>query len=321
MSMPGSRRQACIAQTWALPLCCLLLCLAAWPATAYDNVAVLTGTESAASTEFVQALRKELEQRKGKPIALGMSQSVTGLSSAGKTPPDLVIAVGVQALQQASSLAGNIPVLGVLVPRQAWQKIRDETPATHNLSAITLDQPYPRQLALLRHALPKAREIGLLLSPDNAELESQLTRAAHAYQLKTVTQIVDRTMQLPSVLGQLLQDSDALLAVPDPLVYTRETAQTVLLTSYRHQKPVIGFSRAYVTAGALAAVYSSPEQIARQTADLVLQDAARGSPLPAPQPPRYFSVATNRQVARSLGIAIDSEAVLTDKIRNEETSP
>lgn len=297
----------------------LLLALHTGPAAAWDSVVVLTGTESAASTEFLQALRRELDNRKERPVAFSVSQTAAGI--AGRAQPDLVIAVGVQALQQAVPLAERIPVLGALVPRQAWQKIRDEAPTGAKLSAITLDQPYPRQLALLRLLLPKAGEVGLLLGPEQSEPDTQLVRVAQAYQLKTVTRPVDSIAQIPSVLGQLLQASDALLAVPDPLVYTRDTAQTILLTSYRHQKPVIGFSRAYVTAGALAAVYSSPEQIARQVADIVLQDASRSAALPPPQPPRYFSVATNRQVARALGLAIDTESVLTDKIRNEEASP
>lgn len=303
---------------WRRPMQALtvLLCLAAVPAAAYDSVTVVVGTESAASSEFVHALRKELDARKSKPIAFSVSQGTAGIA-AGKTRPDLIIAVGVQALQQVAALADSSPVLGVLVPRQAYQNIHDATSASHPLTAITLDQPYPRQLALLHHLLPDAKQVGLLLGPSNAELAAQVGRTAQAYQLETIVRTIDSEALLPSTLGQLLQNSDVLLATPDPLVYTRDTAQTILLTSYRHQKPVIGFSKAYVTAGALAAVYSTPEQIARQAADLVLL----GGALPPPRPPQYFSVATNRQVARSLGIAIDSETQLADKIKNEEASP
>lgn len=320
MKLSGWRRHGTI---WRqrLQLLCLLPGLAAGPAAAYDSVAVVIGTESAASTEFVLALRKELDNRKDQPIAFSVSQSPAGIASAGRTPPDLIIAVGVQALQQTTPLADRIPVLGVLVPRQAYQKIRDTAPAGHTLSAITLDQPQPRQLALLRHLLPHAKQVGLLLGPSNAELAVQVGRDAQAFQLKTIVRAIDSEAQLPSTLSQLLQNCDVLLATPDPLVYTRDTAQTILLTSYRHQKPVIGFSKAYVMAGALAAVYSTPEQIARQTADILLQGASRASALPAAQPPQYFSVATNRQVARSLGITIDSETLLADKIRNQEASP
>lgn len=309
--------------TWRqrLQRLCLLLGLAAGPAAAYDSVAVVTGAESAASTEFVLALRRELDNRKNQPIAFSVSQTAAGNVSAGRKPPDLIIAVGVQALQQTAPLADRIPVLGVLVPRQAYQKIRDSTPPGHALSAITLDQPQSRQLALLHYLLPQAKQVGLLLGPSNAELGVQVGRDAQALQLKTSVRTIDSEAQLPSVLSQLLQDCDVLLATPDPLVYTRDTAQTILLTSYRHQKPVIGFSKAYVMAGALAAVYSTPEQIARQTADIIIQGASRASALPAAQSPQYFSVATNRQVARSLGITIDSETQLADKIRDQEATP
>jgi len=124
---------------------------------------------------------------------------------------------------------------------------------------------------------------------------------------------------LTSSLKPLLETSSALLAVPDPLVHQRGTAQTLLLTSYRYQKPVIGYSQAYVTAGALAAVYSSPENIARQAAEITRNYPDRQSTLPSPQPPRYFSVGINRQVARSLNIDIqDSESLTKDLIKEEQ---
>ncbi len=100
-----------------------------------------------------------------------------------------------------------------------------------------------------------------------------------------------------------MDDADVLLAVPDPLVFNRHTAQSVLLTTYRLSKPVAAYSRTYVTAGALFSVYSTPAQIGRQIGEelLAMQDSP-GRPLPAPGYPRYFSVEINERVARSLGI-------------------
>lgn len=299
----------------------LLLACAATPGQAYDKISVVIESESAAATEFVQALRKDLENRGDKPYSVNVVHGVSGIGTTADAAPDLIIAVGVQALQQTAALAEHRQILGVLIPLQAYQRIRVQHPANHALTAIPLDQPYARQLALLRHLLPTAKQVGLLLGPSNAELAAHVTRAAPAYQLNTLVRTIDSESLLPTALGQLLPACDVLLATPDPLVYTRETAQTILLTSYRHQKPVIGFSKAYVTAGALAAVYSKPEQIARQAADIIVQGASRNAALPPTLSPQYFSVAINRQVARSLGITTDSEMSLADKIRNEEVSP
>jgi ABC-type uncharacterized transport system substrate-binding protein len=105
--------------------------------------------------------------------------------------------------------------------------------------------------------------------------------------------------------------------LPDPLVFNKGTVQSLLLTTYRYQDPVIGFSQAYVKAGALAAVYSSPEQIGRQTGEaLVRVLAGRALLLPLPEYPKYFSVSVNYQVARSLGLSVGDEALIYQKLKH-----
>ena len=124
-------------------------------------------------------------------------------------------------------------------------------------------------MALILGRIPAqegARTLGVLLGPSNAALQAPLAQLAERLGYKLVVRQVNEQAALLPALQQTLEPSDALLALPDPLVFSRNTAQTVLLTSYRHQTPVIGYSRAYVTAGALAAVFSTPEQIAQQAA-------------------------------------------------------
>ena len=48
------------------------------------------------------------------------------------------------------------------------------------------------------------------------------------------------------------------------------TAKWILQLSYRYRVPVIAYSMAYLNGGALAAIYSSPENVGRQTADLII---------------------------------------------------
>lgn len=297
--------------------CCLAaLLLAAVPACAYDRVTVLVSAPTAASNEFVHELKNSLAGQDVRVTVVGAAENAPAASTAGSNPP-LIVAVGVQALQQAVSLGGRQPVIGVLIPQPAFEKIRS-APGAENVSAIFLDQPLPRQMQLLRKLLPAADSVGILLGPTSARSEGQLTKAAKDAGLKPVTAHVENENELTPTLKQLLENSDALLAVPDPLIHSRDTAQTVLLTSYRHQKPVIGFSQAYVSAGALAAVYSSPAHIARQTAEIIGNYPDRQLALPPPQPPRYFSAGINRQVARSLGIAAPDAESLTQHLIEEE---
>jgi putative ABC transport system substrate-binding protein len=294
--------------------CCLALSVFT-PALAYERITLLIGNPSGPGSEFISEFRSQLADR-------GVHQvSVRQISEAGQPAADkgvLLVAVGVQALQHAASQKGNQPILGVLIPQPAFEKIRASA-VNSNISAILLDQPPARQMRLLHKLLPHADSVGILLGPTSSRNNGSLSRSAHDSGLKPIIATIQAEDELTPALKTLLETASALLAVPDPLVHQPGTAQTMLLTSYRYQKPVIGYSQAYVTAGALAAVYSSPENIARQAAEIADAYPDRHAALPSPQVPRYFSVGINRQVARSLGIEVtDEESLMKSLIKEEQ---
>lgn len=298
----------------------LLLALigASHDALALDSIGILVTTPAAANEEFVSELKKELvgQQQGNSPLRIGVIKDLA------QEKPDLILAVGVQSLSLAAGT--SVPVLGVLVPQVSYEKIRAEharSNASGKFSAIYLDQPLPRQFNLIRSVTPTANSVGVLLGPSTQHQSTALVNAARYHDIGLVLEHVDTEQNLISKLRRTLDESNILLALPDALVYNRETAQTILLTSYRHEKPVVGFSHAYVKAGALAAVFSTPAQIARQAAEIVRQAlASQQNLLPEPQYPKYFSVDINRQVARSLGINVGEENLIYEKLLKLEKS-
>jgi ABC-type uncharacterized transport system substrate-binding protein len=180
-------------------------------------------------------------------------------------------------------------------------------------SAVFFDQPWARQFSLIRHAVP-GRRVGILLGKDSADLSASLMAGARDAQMVANIEIVADEADLLPALKRLLPNTDALLAVPDAAIYNRSNIATILLTSYRAKVPLFGFSPAYVKAGALAAVYSQPGQIAQQVAEII-QSLRAGGSLPPPQSPRYFSVTVNPQVRLSLELDMDDEAQLLQKLR------
>jgi ABC-type uncharacterized transport system substrate-binding protein len=80
---------------------------------------------------------------------------------------------------------------------------------------------------------------------------------------------------------------------------------TVLLSSYRHNVPVFGYSAAFVKSGATAAIYSSPTNIGSQVGDEIVKFiSSNNKTMSPPGFPKYFSVNTNRRVIRSLNIKL-----------------
>jgi ABC-type uncharacterized transport system substrate-binding protein len=131
---------------------------------------------------------------------------------------------------------------------------------------------------------------------------------------------ISSTAEVYPSLTRLLAETDVLLALPDPVVFNSGTIQNILLTTYRAQQPLFGFSPAYVRAGAIAAVYSTPRQLAAQTAEAAGR-ALSGAALPRPSHPKKFSVAVNPTVARSLGLTVDDEATLAARLQRTEREP
>ena len=230
----------------------------------------------------------------------------------------LVVVVGVRAAESVANISGKVPVLAVLVPKDWYRKSgrlrmqgNDHRPA----SAIFLDQPFERQAQLVRLAFPEAKRIGVLIGAAQAGLIEELETALRSQRLSLVHEVLAADQKLIEPLERIFSAADLLLAVPDPEVFNRNTAQSVFLTSYRYRDPVVGYSRSLGRAGAMVSLYSTPAQIGRQAAELIgkLLESSQIH-LPNPVYPRYFSVSVNQQVARSLGFDLPSESELERKL-------
>lgn len=313
-------------RTLAAP--CLIFALLCLPraAAALDGVTVVLSEEGGAYAQVADRLRATLSQASG---ATKPTIKVVQLQSLNEGEPlrtgtgQLLVAVGTGAMQALAQQNPSVPVLNLLVPRQSFEKIARQSGRhsdTRLFSAIYLDQPWARQFALIRHTLPNRTRVGILLGPDSAELAVPLRAAAKAAGLVAVIESVPGEAELVPALKRLLGDCDMLLAVPDPMIFNKHTVQSILITTYRQQVPLFGFSPSYVKAGALAAVYSVPEQIGQQAAEIIQRLAVERA-LPPPQPPRYFSVGSNAQVARSLGITLDDVATLNNALKRTEGEP
>lgn len=237
---------------------------------------------------------------------------------------DLLVSLGSDMAARLMASPPDVSLLCLLIPRLTFRHLAAQLPepARGRVSAIYLDQPFARTLHLLQSAFPEARDIAVPLGPSSALEEAELAAEAAAHGLRLhLARIREDENPLRAILG-LLDDSDVVLALPDPVVYNQYSVQGILLATYRREIPVIGFSRAYVRAGAIAAVYTAPIQVGRQAGDLIRDAFAMDPPrLPPPQPPDEYEIAVNRQVTRSLGIILPDDADLLGQVRRMDAVP
>lgn len=283
--------------------------LAAVPAAA--QVLLVQSEPGGAYEETAEAFRAELHRLSPRTTVTTVLLEELGMPSDYR----LVVTLGSQAARGVAALGPHPPAIHSLLPRGAFERIPGIREGRD--TAILLDQPASRQIELVRLALPGYNRIGLLEGNESHELVNQLAEAARDRKLTVVKEAVLKDSDLYGALQRVTGDPTVLLATPDSGVFNSYSIQNVLLTAYRQRSPVVGFSAAYVRAGAVLGLYSTPAQVGRQTAELARVVLA-GAPLPAPQGPRYFEIGTNPQVARSLGISLEDPEILRARLLKQE---
>jgi ABC-type uncharacterized transport system substrate-binding protein len=280
----------------------ILLLSLAFPAWA-GTLAIVLSDRGGSYADYSTTLEETLA---------GTSWNIVTKLQADKLSPalaqaDLIVTVGSEALRKVLGLPDNPPIIATLLPRQSYEKILAEFRRPGRVTAIYLDQPATRQAAFVNHLLPGQKRVGMLFSNETRPSAALYRQAFSGAGLVLDSEDSDTEASLLPALNALLSRVSVLVAVPDSSIYHRNNIKPILITTFRYQRPVIGYSPAFVNAGALAALYTTPAQIARQTADLII---AHGSNLPAPSGPSQFAIAINSNVAQSLGLRTLDEASL-----------
>ena len=276
-------------------------CDVAWAADA-PVVWIVQSGDSELYNAFTTSLRDTLqEQNPDAHIQVSRVDSPRPEMS----PPDLLITVGVEAANHWIDKSGRPPLLATMVPEVSYRRILKGKQSSGPVTALYIDQPATRMLGLVRAALPGAKRVAILFGPFSAQVAPEYFQAADqlGLELRTRTLTEDQEDPLPA-LEDLLKRSDALLALPDPEVYNGLTVRPLLLTTFHERIPVFGYSAALVHAGAIAAVYSPPEELGRDAAGMAAKFLAAGGKLPAPRFPRQYVLSTNSEVAYSLQLSL-----------------
>jgi len=284
----------------------LLFSLAALAAQAADIAVVLPG-ETALTGEFVEALR---ERRPDDHVFVSLLAPEAALPEA-----DIIITMGQHSLTWRLTQPETTPTVATYVVASTLDSLDAPPPS---FLQLLLASPKPdRQLALARLLLPRLGTVGLLHSPAALAQLGGWRRAAAALELEVVAAEVSETGNLARRVADVLDASDVLVAPDDPAVYNADNLKTILLTSYARNKVLIGPSAPFIAAGSLSTTFSSPEQMA-DSVDRLLDQAWQPGAI---HYPTQFSVLSNRQVARSLGLPLPEDDQLADELRHQEAQP
>ena len=153
--------------------------------------------------------------------------------------------------------------------------------------------------------------MGVLYDPTlNEQTVDVAETLASGLHLKFESEIVATPRDLRSAMDQLGRRVEVIWGIPDATVLSRQTAQQVLLFSFRQKIPFVGLSAEWVKAGALYALERDYQDLGAQAGGLAVK-TLRGTPPRAlpPQTPRTVLYDINLKTAQQLKITLPADVI------------
>lgn len=217
--------------------------------------------------------------------------------------PDLILAIGMDALQKVKIFSG-VPIVYLMVLNPT-AIVREE----RNVTGVSMTISPEKQLAAIRRVLPSARRIGLLFDPKKSgSFVKRAQNIAKELKIDLLTKEVSHPRFVPTALNSMKGAIDAFWMIPDTSVVTPDTAELMMLYSLENKIPVCTFSTKYLEMGALMSLDIHAGEMGRQAGDLAqkILSGKRVADIPAVEADTADLV-INESVAGKLKVRIEED--------------
>jgi ABC-type uncharacterized transport system substrate-binding protein len=276
------------------------------------NVVIITSTNSSFETLTAGIIQKKLESDN----AITMLVSADDIATSSNNNKTLYVAIGDYAINKLQEFDENAFAL-----RLTSNKVPGIKYTSAQSDFLTI-QPACRNIQLIRAISPDWDSVAVLSSHNSLDIASELTRCAIQQNINLKVYAISDESDLLHTLETAIENNRTLLAITDPLIYNSHSVKNILLTAYRHRKPVIGYSESFVRAGAVAAVYTSPRYVGETAARIVSEFLKNNWQFDKNvYLPNDFSVSINRQVATSLELKLPRKEAIKSRIEAMDKQP
>jgi putative tryptophan/tyrosine transport system substrate-binding protein len=204
--------------------------------------------------------------------------------------PRMFFTIGPLATQTVLAESGEVPVIASLTGHL------DNLRKKGNLTGVGLEFSLETQFEVMRRIVPDLANIGVLFSPkENREMVDLAWSIANKLGMTLVPKPIEAPRQIPDALDSLANNVDLLWGVTDQGVLTPQTAEPILLFSFRNTIPFAGLSASWVKAGSLYALERDYGDIGSQCGEVAVKVLNN-------QPPRTIPVAYPRKVLYAINL-------------------
>lgn len=212
----------------------------------------------------------------------------------------LIFTVGSLATQTALQETPEIPIVASMILNA------DELKKSANATGVVLDFSLETQLQWLQKIMPQAKAVGVLFNPkENRTKIDAAIKVARSLGLTLLTGEVETPQALPEALDNLAHQAEVLWGITDQTVLSPQTAEPILLFSFRNRIPFAGLSTSWAKAGALYALDRDYRDLGMQCGEIAAK-ILHGTPASTllPQTPRKVSYALNLKTAEHMKLTL-----------------
>lgn len=229
-------------------------------------------------------------------IDLADSAGAAALAQTVAVSPKLVAAFGVGAVDRLFDIRAHPPLLPTLILRGDLK-----LDASQRAGAIFADVPLVLIAGRLRAAFPGKSRLGLIRRASQIAPDAAIVARLHQAGFDLLIVECPGAGNLLDAFQSLKGKVDFVIAQPDVELYNSATLKPLVMASLENRLPIVGFSAAFVRAGALAGVYPDFHELGKQTGELMIRILS-GHPAHLDEEPRSVVISVNPRIARLIGI-------------------
>jgi putative ABC transport system substrate-binding protein len=283
---------------WNSALLCGCLALTAAQALG-SGVLVVKGPNSAPYREAANGFRQAYPD--GIEIDQGNKRELARRLQSDR--PDLIVAIGREAVEAANEGRGQVPLVFTMVPNLARAGL-----SGGNIAGISMEIPGDLQLARIHELLPLRTAIAVLHNPARvASVVAQAQSAADRLGVHLEPVAVETPAEVRQRFNMIKPIVEAVWVVPDEFATTATVWEFLLKETTRVGLPLFFTNgEAAVERGALASLVVDYRDLGRQCGQLVREITTGKVKLPeiGIKPPETVRWIVNLNTASKIGVTI-----------------
>jgi putative ABC transport system substrate-binding protein len=223
--------------------------------------------------------------------------------------PDLILTIGSKSTELVSKFIKDTPIIfsAVLNPVVSGFVSNMNSPEG-NLTGASLDVPLKIQLEKFKLIVPHLKSVGVVYTSETESLIKEAQSVSRDLGIELIALPIQSEKEIPSTLEKMKNEVDGIWAVADPLIFTPQSTQFILLFTLRNGLPLMGLTPSFVQAGALFTLVPDYKDVGKQAGEMALEIISGKEPRYIPvSVPRVIYLYLNYNTAQQINLEIPAD--------------